>query len=92
MEFTHDKFGKCVLKSLTQKMLEDFHLDMVGKEKGPLSVWRGDSVRVFVKHEFMLEPKWTVEDVNNANPGHIVWLSDCIGKLIAEAMHLDPLS
>ena len=92
MEFTHDKFGKCVVIDLTQRMLEDFHLDMKGKQDMPLSVCRGDSVRVFVKHEFMLEPKWTVEDVNNANPGHIVWLSDCIGKLIAEAMHLDPLS
>jgi len=91
MEFEHPKFGKCVLKPLTQKMLEDFHLDMRGKEKGALSIWRGDSVRSFAKHEFMTEPKWTAEDVDNANPGHIIWLSDCIHELIAEAMNIDPL-
>jgi hypothetical protein len=92
MEFEHEKFGKCVLKEITQKMLEDFHLDMKGKETQPLSVWRGDSVRAAVKQEFLLEPKWTLEDVDNAKPAHIVWLADCIAKLISEAMNLDPLS
>ena len=32
------------------------------------------------------------EDVDNAKPALIVWLSDCIFKTIAEAMNLDPLS
>jgi hypothetical protein len=92
MDFEHKKFGKCVLKELTQKMLEDFHRDMKGKEQMPLSVWRGDSVRAAVKQEFLLEPKWTLEDVDNAKPGHIIWLADCIAQLFAEAMELDPLS
>ena len=65
MEFEHPKFGKCVVKDLTQRMLEDFHLDMKGKQDMPLSVWRGDSVRSFVKHEYMTEPSgllktWTM--------------------------------
>ena len=92
MEFEHNKFGKCVLKEITQKMLEDFHRDMKGKEQMPLSVWRGDSVRAVVKQEIMIEPKWTLEDVDNAKPGQIVWLADCIAKMFSEAMNLDPLS
>lgn len=92
MEFEHPKFGKCVVKDLTQRMLEDFHLDMKGKQDMPLSVWRGDSVRSFVKHEYMTKPAWTLEDVDNAKPAHVVWLSDCVTKVIAEAMNIDPLS
>lgn len=92
MEFEHKKFGKCELKEINQKALEDFHRDMKGKETQPLSVWRGDSVRAAVKQEFLVTPKWTLEDVDNAKPGHIVWLADCIAKLFAEAMGLDPLS
>lgn len=92
MEFEHEKYGKCVLTELTQKMLEDFHRDMKGKEKEVLSVWRGDSVRVTAKQGILTEPKWTAKDVDNAKPGHVTWLSECIGKLIAEAMNLDPLS
>jgi len=92
MEFEHEKFGKCVVLDLTQKMLEDFHRDMRQDLEVPLSVWRGDSVRAAVKCGFMVEPKWTLEDVDNAKPAHIVWLADCIAKLISEAMNLDPLS
>ena len=92
MEFEHKKFGKCVLKDLTQKMLEDYHLDMKGKQDMPLSVWRGDSVRSFVEHGYMVEPAWTSEEVDNAKPAHIVWLADCVFKVIAEATSIDPLS
>ena len=92
MEFEHKKFGKCVVKDLTQKMLEDYHRDMKGKQDSPLSVWRGDSVRSFVEHGFMTEPKWTLDDVDNAKPALIVWLADCIFNVIAEAMNIDPLS
>ena len=92
MEFEHEKFGKCVVLDLTQKMLEDFHRDMRQDLEVPLSVWRGDSVRSAVKHGIMTEPKWTAEDVDNAKPAHIVWLAECIAKVIAEAMNLDPLS
>lgn len=92
MEFEHEKFGKCVVKDLTQKMLEDYHRDMKGKQDSPLSVWRGDSVRSFVEHEYMTEPKWTLDDVDNAKPALIVWLADCIFNVIAEAMNIDPLS
>lgn len=92
MEFEHEKFGKCVLTEITQKMLEDFHLAMKGKETQPLSVWRGDSVRAAAKLGIMTEPNWTPEDVDNAKPAHVVWLADCIAKLVSEAMNLDPLS
>ena len=92
MEFEHKKFGKCVVKDQKKRMLEYFQLDTKGKLDMPLSVWRGDSVRSFVKHEYMTEPKWTVEDVDNAKPAHVVWLSDCVTKVIAEAMNIDPLS
>ena len=92
MEFEHKKFGKCVIKDLTQKMLEDFHRDMKEDMNVPLSVWRGDSVRSAAKHGIMTEPKWGVEEVDNAKPAHIVWLADCVAKVIAEAMNIDPLS
>jgi len=92
MEFEHPKFGKCVVKDLTQKMLEDYHRDMKGKQDMPLTVWRGDSVRSFVEHGYMTEPMWKVEDVDNAKPALIVWLADCVFKIIAEAMNIDPLS
>lgn len=92
MEFEHAKFGKCEIKEFTQKMLEDFHCDMIGKEKMPLSVWRGDSVRSAVKHGFITEPVMSVEDVDSAKPAKVVWLADCVAKVIAEAMNLDPLS
>ena len=92
MEFEHPKFGKCVVQDLTQKMLEDFHRDMKGKQDSPLSVWRGDSVRSAAKNGIMTEPKWGVEDVDNAKPAHIVWLADCVANVIAEAMNIDPLS
>lgn len=92
MEFKHPKFGKCVVKDLTQKMLEDYHRDMKGKQEMPLSVWRGDSVRSFVEHGYMAEPKWTLDDVDNAKPALIVWLADCIFNVIAEAINTDPLS
>ena len=67
MEFEHKKFGKCVLTEINQKMLEDFHREMIGKETQPLSVWRGDSVRAAVKCGFMVEPKWTLEDVESTD-------------------------
>jgi hypothetical protein len=91
MEYESNKYGKCVLADLTQKALEDFHRAMKGKEKEPLSVWRGDSVRALIELGVMVEPKWTVEDVDNANPGHIIWLSDRIADLFTEAMQIDPL-
>ena len=92
MEFEHPKFGKCVVKDLTQRMLEDFHRDMKEDLNAPLSVWRGDSVRSAAKHGIIIEPKWGVEDVDNAKPAYVVWLADCVAKVIAEAMNLDPLS
>jgi hypothetical protein len=92
MEFEHPKFGKCVVKDLTQKMLEDFHHDMMGMEKEPLSVWRGNSIRSAAKRGIMTEPAWTVEDVDNAKPAYVVWLADCVTKAFTEAMHVDPLS
>lgn len=92
MDFEHEKFGKCVLAELTQKQLENFHNAMKGKEQEVLSVWRGDSVRAVAKLGILLEPKMTPEDVDNAKPALIIWLAECIAKLNAEAMNIDPLS
>lgn len=92
MEFTHEKLGKCECVDLTQKQLEDFHRAMKGKEQEVLSVWRGDSVRVAAKLGILIEPKLTPEDIDNAKPALISWLSECIAKLFAEAMNIDPLS
>jgi hypothetical protein len=92
MEFEHKKFGKCVVKDINQKELEDFSNDMTNKEKVPLTVWRGDSVRAAVKHGILVEPALSLDDVDNAKPGLIVWLADCVNKVIAEALSIDPLS
>ena len=92
MEYTHTRFGKCELAELTQKQVETFHRAMQGKENEPLSVWRGDSVRVAVEQGILIEPKMTAEDVDAAKPGFVSWLSDCIAKHFAEALSIDPLS
>ena len=91
MEFEHPKFGKCVILELTQRMLEDFSQDMKGLSSEPLPIWRGATVRSAIKRGFMVEPAWKVEDVDTAKPSQIIWLSDCITKVIAEAMSADPL-
>lgn len=92
MEFESSKFGKCMFADMTQKRLEDFHRAMKGKENEPLSVWRGDSVRTAIKLGMMTEPVWKVEDVDNAKPSFVIWLSECLAKHLAEALDLDPLS
>lgn len=92
MDFTHEKFGKCVLMDLTQKRMEDFHREMKGKEVEVLSVFRGDSVRIAIKLGILMEPAMTVEDVDELQPAKVVWIADCIGKLFVEAMQIDPLS
>lgn len=92
MEFTHSKFGKCELVELTQKQMENYNTDMMGKSDLALAVYRGDQVRSAIKHGFLIEPVWVVEDVDNAKPGHIIWLSDCITKVLVEALNIDPLS
>ena len=93
MEFEHEKFGKCVIQEITQKMLEDFQRDIHEIPFRPVSIWRGECIRSAVKHGIMTEPKWTVEDVDNAKPAYIIWLADtCVAKVIAEATTIDPLS
>lgn len=92
MEFEHKKFGQCVVKDLNQKELEDFSRDMKQGLNVPLSVWRGDSVRSAVKHGILIEPALSLDDVDNAKPGLIIWLADCVAKVIAEATDIDPLS
>ena len=91
MDFEHPKFGKCVVSELTQKQLEDFHRDMKALDNEPLSVWRGTTVRSAIKRGFLVEPAWKVEDVDTAKPSQIVWISDCITKVIAEVTRVDPL-
>jgi hypothetical protein len=92
MEFEHEKFGKCELVELTQKKLEDFHRIMSGKGNEPLTVWRGDSVRACLKLGLLIDPKWKPEDVDNASPAHVYWLSERITEWQAEALKIDPLS
>jgi hypothetical protein len=92
MEFTHERFGKCVFTDLTQKQMEEYSKAMKGKGEMPLQVWRGDSVRAVAKLGLMTEPEWKPEDIDNAKPGHIYWISECIAEWIAEALNIDPLS
>lgn len=92
MDFEHPKFGKCVVSELTQKQLEDFQIDVKGLLNEPLSVWRGMTVRSAIKHGFLVEPAWKVEDVDTAKPSQIIWISNCITKVIAEVTRVDPLS
>jgi len=92
MEFVHEKFGKCVVSELTQKQLEDFQIDVKGLLNEPLSVWRGMTVRSAIKRGFLVEPAWKVEDVDTAKPSQIIWISNCITKVIAEVTRVDPLS
>ena len=92
MEFEHKKFGKCVLVEINQKQLEDFMRGMKGKENEPLTIWHGESVRTAVRLGLLTEPVLTPEGVDNAKPGLIRWLSDCISKMFAEATSIDPLS
>ena len=91
MEFEHEILGKCEVIEVNQKQVEDFHRAMIGKEKEPLSVWRGDSVRVAAKQGILIEPKLTPDDIDNAKPALISWLSDCIAKMFTEALRIDPL-
>ena len=93
MEFEHEKFGKCVVLDITQKMLEDFQREIQDTPLRPASIWRGNCIRAAIKHGIMTEPKMTVEDVDNANPAYIKWLADyCVAKVVSEAMNIDPLS
>ena len=92
MEFTHEKYGKCVLAEITQKQLEDFTSAMKGKESEVLTVWHGEAVRNASKFEIMEEPKMSATDIDNASPGLVRWLSNCIAQLISEAINPDPLS
>jgi rRNA processing protein Krr1/Pno1 len=92
MEFEHEKFGKCVVSELTQKQLEDFQIDVKGLLNEPLSVWRGMTVRSAIKRGFLVEPAWKVEDVDTAKPSQIIWISNCITKVVAEVTRVDPLS
>lgn len=96
MKFEHEKYGECEFVELTQGQLEKFHVEMKalnGNGDVPNTVWRGNSVRACAKLNFMImEPVLKESDVDNASPGYIRWLSNCIGEWQAEAMNLDPLS
>ena len=92
MEKIHEKFGKCVIAEITQKQLEDFSREVKGKDNEPMPIWRGDSVRAATKIGMLLEPKMTGQEIDNAKPALILWLANCIGDAIQEAMKIDPLS
>ena len=92
MEFEHKRFGKCVVSDITQKQLEDFYRALKGYEHDPVPIWRGEAVRQAVKLGVMIEPKMTVEQVDESKPSLIIWLADCIAKSVTEATKIDPLS
>lgn len=92
-EYTHKKFGKCKLIEITQKQFVDYSNSMLGKENMTLVEWRGESVKMAIKTGFFIEPILTDEDIDEASPGYIRWLSDeCITEMIKEANDIDPLS
>jgi hypothetical protein len=95
MEFTHDKFGKCTLVDLTQGQMEKLHTEIRALnevDNVSMTVYRGNMVRACAKLDLMTEPDWKLDDVDNANPGHVYWLSECITEWQSEALSLDPLS
>ena len=93
MEFTHERFGKCVLVDISQKLFEDYSQELLDKGDVTVIQYRGLSVKAAIKLGILIEPEMTPEDVDNASPGLIRWLSDiCIAKHIQEANSVDPLS
>jgi len=92
MIFENKKFGKCELKDLTQKQFEEYSKLMLDYNKETLTVYRGQMLRTFAKLELLVEPDWKAEDVDNAHPGHVKFVADCIEKHLAEILNIDPLS
>jgi len=92
-EYTHDRFGKCVLAEITQKQLVDYSKLMQDKKDMTMIEWRGESVKAAIKCGFFVEPTLTDKEVDDSSPAFIRWLSDeCIAKMINEASNIDPLS
>ena len=92
MEFTHEKYGKCVLTEITQDQLEKFSKRTKPDSDEFLSVYRGDMVRAAVDIGFVIEPTWkTPDDVGKANAGLVRWVSKCISDMLTEVMDIDPL-
>jgi hypothetical protein len=92
-EYTHERFGKCVLAEITQKQLVDYSKQMQDKKDLTLIEWRGESVKAAIKCGFFIEPMMTDKEVDDSKPAFIRWMSDkCIAEMIAEATNIDPLS
>lgn len=92
-EYTHERFGKCVLAEITQKQLADYSKILLDTGNISVIAYRGESVKAAIKCGFFIEPELTDKDVDEANPGFIRWLSDkCIAEMIKEATSIDPLS
>jgi hypothetical protein len=92
-EYTHDRFGKCELAEITQKQSVEYAKLMNKNPDMSMFEYRGESVKAAIKLGLLIDPVLTEDDVDNANPGYIRWLSDkCIADMIAEANSIDPLS
>jgi len=91
-EYTHDRFGKCVLSEITQKQMEEYADKTRTKPDQLMVVWRGDCVRVASDMGILQEPKLSQDDIDNEKPGKIRWISECLAKMISEANDIDPLS
>lgn len=92
MEFEHAKFGKCVTADFTQGQFEVFSEAVPDTAGLKMTVFRGATIRAAVKSGILLEPKLTVEQVAEIKPNLAIWLAECLGKAIAEATDIDPLS
>ena len=91
MEFTHTRFGKCVLSDINQGQLEAWQDDVKSSTDVPMAVFYGKCVRAAVKAKILLEPALTDEQIAAAKPGLVHWLTNCIAGEIAEASRIDPL-
>lgn len=90
-EYKNSRFGVCKLENLTQKKLEDYMLKMVGFEDKPMTVFHGQAVRSAAELGIIIEPKIDPAGVDEANPGLIRWLSNCLADLVTEATTISPL-
>lgn len=92
-EYTHDRFGKCELVEITQKQTVQYAKLMDDIKNISMFEYRGRSVKAAIKLGLLIDPVLTEDDVDNASPGYVRWLSDeCIAKMINEANSIDPLS
>ncbi len=91
-EFTHARFGKCVLAEVNQGQLEAWQSEVKDTVGGPMAVWYGATVKAAIKAKILVEPVMSDEQIAAAKPGMIHWLANCVAEVINEASNIDPLS